>query len=68
MANLSSFLISRLRSDLHIPPVNTVVAGRREDVMNSFIIQTPSVSEEGQQGGSAGGKDKAVVTNEGISQ
>lgn len=34
-------LISRLRSDLHIPPVNTVVAGGRGVVMNSFIIQTP---------------------------
>lgn len=66
--SLIFFLISRPCSDLHIPPVNTVVARRREDVMNSFIIQTPSVSEEGQQGGSAGGKDRAVVTNEGISK
>lgn len=37
--NLPSFDQPPLFSDLHIPPVNTVVAERREDVMNSFIIQ-----------------------------
>lgn len=51
-----------------VPPVNTVVArrgGRRDELIYYSDL---SVSEEGQQGGSAAGKDKAVVTNEGISQ
>lgn len=40
--------------------------GRRRDEL--IYYSDLSVSEEGHQGGSAAEKDKAVVTNEGISQ
>lgn len=40
--------------------------GRRRDEL--IYYSDLSVSEEGQQGGSAAEKDKAVLTNEGISQ
>lgn len=66
--NLPSFDQLPLFSDLHIPPVNTVVAERREDVMNSFIIQASACLKRDNRAAARGEKDGAVVTNEGISQ